>query len=168
MNRITSITSTCGIKSRRSSSHAAWFKGLLGPSYAITREDDPGIKEMTARSQYRTSWINICFISQHTELLRSHSTDWIRRWEPARGEESWMLLRPANTKQVAAVIKYCHDNNIGVVPQGGNTGLVGGSTPVNGNKEVILSLSRLNRVIKVDEDEGILECEAGCTLETLR
>lgn len=103
-----------------------------------------------------------------TDLLRHHSTDWIRRWEPERGEESWLLLRPANAPQVAQVVKYCHNHDICIVPQGGNTGMVGGSTPVHGSNEVILSLSRMNRIQEMNIQEGMIDCEAGCTLEALR
>lgn len=79
-----------------------------------------------------------------------------------------MLLKPANTKQVSQVVKYCYEHNISIVPQGGNTGMVGGSTPIDGPNEVILSLSRLNRILDIDVDEGIIQCEAGCTLAALR
>ena len=52
-----------------------------------------------------------------------------------------------------------------VVPQGGNTGLVGGATPIN--DEIVLSLSRMNRIVSFDNISGVLVCEAGCILESL-
>eukprot|EP00359_Climacostomum_virens_P002183 CAMPEP_0204901278 /NCGR_PEP_ID=MMETSP1397-20131031/2988_1 /ASSEMBLY_ACC=CAM_ASM_000891 /TAXON_ID=49980 /ORGANISM="Climacostomum Climacostomum virens, Strain Stock W-24" /LENGTH=406 /DNA_ID=CAMNT_0052069613 /DNA_START=245 /DNA_END=1465 /DNA_ORIENTATION=+ len=60
---------------------------------------------------------------------------------------------------------YCNENSIAVVPQGGNTGLVGGSVPVH--DEVILSLSKMNHILDLDERTGILRTEAGVILQTL-
>ena len=59
---------------------------------------------------------------------------------------------------------------IGVIPQGGNTGLVGGAVPFGGGSEgfpasVILSLSRMNRILSIDRSSGIVKVEAGCILE---
>jgi D-2-hydroxyglutarate dehydrogenase len=79
--------------------------------------------------------------------------------------ESPVLVAPRTPVQVSAVLKYCNDNRLGVVPQGGNTGLVGGSVPIA--DEVILSLSKLNAVISFDPISGVLVCEAGCILEHL-
>jgi len=62
-------------------------------------------------------------------------------------------------------LKYCNEQRIAVCPQGGNTGLVGGSVPVF--DEVILSMSRMNQIISVDKISGAMVCEAGCVLETL-
>jgi FAD/FMN-containing dehydrogenase len=62
-------------------------------------------------------------------------------------------------------LKYCNDNNIAVCPQGGNTGLVGGSVPLY--DELILNLSSLNGVRSFDSVSGILTVDAGCVLEVL-
>ena len=63
-------------------------------------------------------------------------------------------------------MKYCNKEKIGVTPQSGNTGVVGGSVPIK--NEVILSMEGLNEIISFDEDNGILYCEAGCILQTLQ
>jgi len=65
---------------------------------------------------------------------------------------STTVLKPKTTQEVSEILKWCHEKRIGVVPQGGNTGLVGGSVPVN--DEVILSLSNLNKVRSFDPVSG--------------
>jgi FAD/FMN-containing dehydrogenase len=66
---------------------------------------------------------------------------------------------------VSKILKHCNERRLAVVPQGGNTGLVGGSNPVF--DEIVLSLSRMNKVISLNDTSGILTCEAGCVLESL-
>ncbi|KEH27573.1 D-2-hydroxyglutarate dehydrogenase [Medicago truncatula] len=66
---------------------------------------------------------------------------------------------------VSQILKYCNSRCLAVVPQGGNTGLVGGSVPVF--DEVIVSLSSMNNIISFDKVSGILVCEAGCILENI-
>ena len=64
---------------------------------------------------------------------------------PARSDgHSKLVLRPKNSAEVSAILKHCNERVLAVVPQGGNTGLVGGSVPVF--DEVVLSLSRMNKV----------------------
>jgi FAD/FMN-containing dehydrogenase len=61
-------------------------------------------------------------------------------------------------------LKYCNDHSLAVAPQGGNTGLVGGSVPVF--DEIVLSLSRMNKIRSFDSTSGILVVDAGVILET--
>ena len=76
-----------------------------------------------------------------------------------------LILRPASSSEVAAVIGLCADAGIGVVPQGGNTGYVGGAVPDEGGEQVVICLSRLNRVREVDPLDYTITVEAGCILE---
>lgn len=62
-------------------------------------------------------------------------------------------------------MKYCNEQKIAVVPQGGNTGLVGGSVPVH--DEIVVSLNKMNKVISFDENTSVVTVEAGCILEAL-
>ncbi|EDR15051.1 uncharacterized protein LACBIDRAFT_175753 [Laccaria bicolor S238N-H82] len=78
---------------------------------------------------------------------------------------STTVLKPKSTHQVSQIMKWCYDKRIGVVPQGGNTGLVGGSVPIN--DEVVLSLSNMNNVRSFDPISGILVADAGCILQSL-
>ena len=74
------------------------------------------------------------------------------------------LVRPGATKEVAAVATFCNAARIGMVPQGGNTGLVGGQTPDGTGREIILSTQRLRSIREVDLDGDVMICEAGVTL----
>ncbi len=96
------------------------------------------------------------------EALAPFTADWTRKWAAPACPA---VLQPKTTAQVAALLAYCNDRGIAVVPQGGNTGLVGGSVPLH--DEVILSLSGMNRILSFDAVAGVLVCEAGCILEEL-
>ena len=96
-----------------------------------------------------------------TDSLDGYNTDWMNT---VRGQ-SQLVLRPQNTEQVSAVLAYCNEHNLAVVPQGGNTGLVGGSNPVF--DEIILSTSLMNQIEHVDNVSGILVAQAGCILDEL-
>ncbi|KAJ8764438.1 hypothetical protein K2173_006178 [Erythroxylum novogranatense] len=89
------------------------------------------------------------------------NTDWMRKY---RGS-SRLLLLPRSTQEVSEVLKYCNSRRLAVVPQGGNTGLVGGSVPVF--DEVIINMGSMNSIVAFDKVSGILVCEAGCILENL-
>jgi D-lactate dehydrogenase (cytochrome) len=73
-----------------------------------------------------------------------------------------LVLRPGSTAEVSAILKLASETGTPIVPQGGNTGLVGGQTPHNG--EVLLSLKRLDRIREVDPTSNTMTCEAGVVL----
>lgn len=77
-----------------------------------------------------------------------------------------VVLTPTTTEQVSRCLKFCNERNLAVVPQGGNTGLVGGSVPLH--DEVVISTKKMNKIVGLDEAQGILTCEAGAILETLQ
>ncbi|PNS16541.1 hypothetical protein CAC42_275 [Sphaceloma murrayae] len=91
--------------------------------------------------------------------LEGYNADWMRKF---RGK-SQLVLSPNSVEQVSAILRYCNEKTLAVVPQGGNTGLVGGSVPVF--DEIVLSLNRMNRIRSFDEISGILVCDAGVILE---
>src|SRR5450759_3439717 len=74
------------------------------------------------------------------------------------------VVRPAASVEVAQVVKLCAQDRIPIVPQGGNTGLVGGSVPDSTGDAVVLSLKRMNRIRAVDTANDTLIAEAGCIL----
>ena len=74
------------------------------------------------------------------------------------------LVRPGSTKEVADVAAFCNEARIGMVPQGGNTGLVGGQTPDLSGNEIIISTQRLRAIREVDVDGNVMICESGVTL----
>lgn len=74
-----------------------------------------------------------------------------------------IVVKPKTTEEVSKVMKYCYDKGLAVVPQGGNTGLVGGSNPVH--DEIILNLSNLSQIRSFDPVSGIFVADAGVILE---
>ncbi|MCY3596195.1 MAG: FAD-binding oxidoreductase, partial [Rhodospirillales bacterium] len=79
-----------------------------------------------------------------------------------------VLLKPATTDEVVAIVRICADAGVGIVPQGGRTGLCGGTVPVSGGGEVLVSLERLRRIRELDAQGFTMTCEAGCILQTLQ
>ena len=79
-----------------------------------------------------------------------------------------LVLRPASTEEVARIVGVCHEERIGIVPQGGNTGLVGGGIPRGSGREILLSLSRMNRIRDVDSVDYTITVEAGCVLAAVQ
>ncbi|MDI1485788.1 MAG: D-lactate ferricytochrome c oxidoreductase [Ramalina farinacea] len=76
---------------------------------------------------------------------------------------SKLVVKPGSTQDVSKVLRYCNENSLAVVPQGGNSGLVGGSVPVY--DEIVISMSRMNRIRSFDGTSGIMVVDAGCILE---
>ena len=95
---------------------------------------------------------------------RSYEVDWRERY---RGR-ALAVARPGSTEEVAAVMRYCAQAGVPVIPQGGNTGLCGGATPDDSGGAVILSLQRLNRVRGIDTDNDTMDVEAGCILQSVQ
>ncbi len=96
--------------------------------------------------------------------LAAYELDWRRRWHGA----AWAVVRPGTAAEVAAVVRACADAGVAVVPQGGNTGLVGGGVPDASGTQVLLSLTRLNRIRAVDTANLTLTAEAGCVLQAVQ
>ena len=78
------------------------------------------------------------------------------------------VVRPTTTDEVAAVVKLCAAEGVAVVPQGGNTGLVGGGMPQEDGREIVLSLTRKNRIVEIDEIGYSMTVEAGVILKTIQ
>ncbi|HSV46314.1 MAG TPA: FAD-binding oxidoreductase, partial [Ramlibacter sp.] len=96
--------------------------------------------------------------------LSAWEQDWRKR---ARGK-ALCVVRPGTTAEVAAVVAACAAAGTPIVPQGGNTGLVGGSTPDASGRQVVLSLQRMNAVRSLDPDNLTVTVEAGCVLQALQ
>lgn len=97
--------------------------------------------------------------SDATDDIEPYNADWMHKY---RGHTR-LVLRPKSTEEVSKVLKYCNDNMLAVVPQGGNSGLVGGSVPVF--DEIVLSTSRMNKIRSFDDVSGILVVDGGVILE---
>ncbi len=96
--------------------------------------------------------------------LTGYELDWRKR---ERGK-ALAVVRPASTAQVAAVVKACAEAGVSIVPQGGNTGMVVGSTPDATGTQVVLSLTRMNAVRALDGGNLTITVEAGCVLQSLQ
>src|SRR3954468_9581256 len=70
-----------------------------------------------------------------------------------------LVLRPGSTAEVSAICKLASEQRVALVPQGGNTGLVGGQTPHNG--EVVISMRRMDKIREIDTASNTMTCEAG-------
>jgi (R)-2-hydroxyglutarate---pyruvate transhydrogenase len=99
--------------------------------------------------------------SIETENLDIYNTDWIRKYKG----DSKLVLKPTNIQEVSQILNYCNKNKLAVVPQSGNTGLVGGSVPVF--DEIIINMTKMNKIVSFNKDDDSIYCEAGCVLETL-
>ena len=78
------------------------------------------------------------------------------------------VVRPASSEEVAAVVRLCAAEAVAVVPQGGNTGLVGGGVPHEAGREIVLSLGRMNRILEVDTIGYTMTVEAGVVLKAIQ
>jgi FAD/FMN-containing dehydrogenase len=96
--------------------------------------------------------------------LSAWEVDWRRRFHG----RALAVVRPGSTAEVAAVVKACVAHGAGIVPQGGNTGLVGGSVPDTSGTQVLLSLTRMNRLRSIDAANLTMTVDAGCVLQTLQ
>ena len=72
---------------------------------------------------------------------------------------SRIAVKPRTTEQMSAILQRCYERCIAVVPQGGNTGLVGGSVPVF--DEIVISTTNMNRILGFDKTTGVLTCQSG-------
>jgi len=91
-------------------------------------------------------------------------TDWRRRYHG----RAQAVVRPGSTTEVAAVVRACAAARTPMVPQGGNTGLVGGGTPDASGDAVLISLQRMNRVRSIDTANDTITAEAGCVLQAVQ
>ncbi len=91
-------------------------------------------------------------------------SDWRGKWTG----RAIAVAQPDSTADVAAVLRWCHAQRVPVVPQGGNTGLSGGSTPDTSGAALVLSLTRMNKVRSVDALNNTMVVDAGLTLQRVQ
>ena len=85
-------------------------------------------------------------------------------WRGAYKGQALAMVKPRSTAEVSAIVEVCAEAGIAIVPQGGNTSMCGGAVPDASGEQVILSLSRMNRVRNVDAGNFSMEVDAGCIL----
>ena len=101
-------------------------------------------------------------------LFEGDLTAWEQDWRKRARGKALAVVRPADTGEVAAVVKACAAAQVSIVTQGGNTGLVVGSTPDASGRQVVLSLQRMNAVRELDAANLTVTVEAGCILQNLQ
>jgi FAD/FMN-containing dehydrogenase len=136
------------------------FYRLFGSGVVASRREDFA-RVAPADLSHFTKLLGQDNVITCSEDLQSYNTDWLKR---ARGH-STVVLRPKSTAQVSQILAHCNNRKLAVVPQGGNTGLVGGSVAVH--DEVVLSMAAMNKILDFDSASGVLSCEAGCVLQNL-
>ena len=100
----------------------------------------------------------------------AYVVDWGKKFTRGRAEA---VVRPKSVDEVAAVVAACHERGVAIVPQGGNTGLCGGSVPLapdhdEARTSIVLSLGRMKRIISLDEERATVTVEAGVTIQELQ
>src|SRR3954464_7642025 len=95
---------------------------------------------------------------------RPYFTYWRRQYSGS----AECVVRPASTAEVAAVVRLCAEAGVAIVPQGGNTGLSGGSVPTGQAREVVLALGRMNRIHELDRLNDTITVAAGCVLANVQ
>jgi len=98
------------------------------------------------------------------EDTKPYFTDWRRQYSAS----AECVVRPASTGEVSRVVSLCAREEVAIVPQGGNTGLVGGSVPTGARREVVLALGRMNRIREIDSLNDTATVEAGCVLASVQ
>lgn len=108
--------------------------------------------------------VGAAYVLRDDKDMAPYLTDWRGRYTG----RARCVLRPGTTEEVAAAVRLCAEHGVPIVPQGGNTGLVGGGVPRVSGSEVVISLSRLKRVRAVDPANNTITVEAGCTLAAVQ
>jgi FAD/FMN-containing dehydrogenase len=101
-------------------------------------------------------------------LTEGDLSAWELDWRKRERGRALAVVRPASTPEVAAVVKACAAARVSMVPQGGNTGMVVGSTPDASGTQVVLSLTRMNQVRALDGANLTITVDAGCVLQRIQ
>ena len=99
---------------------------------------------------------------------REDTEPYLNEWRGLYHGRTPLVLRPQTVSEVSAILKLAHEERIALVPQGGNTGLVGGQIPFESGGEVVLSLNRMKAIRAVDPAGNTLTAEAGATLQSVQ
>jgi FAD/FMN-containing dehydrogenase len=108
-------------------------------------------------------------VGERGVLSAAHDKDpYLREWRDLYRGETPLVLRPATVEQVSAILALANEERLAIVPQGGNTGLVGGQIPSARGDEILLSLDRMKAIRNVDAAGNNLTAEAGATLKSIQ
>ena len=107
---------------------------------------------------------NVLTASDGGSDLSAYEVDWRKRY---RGQ-ALAVIRPGSTAEVSGVVRLCNEHGLAIVAQGGNTGLVGASVPDASGTQLLLNLTRLNKVRTIDAANLTMTVEAGCVLQSVQ
>jgi FAD/FMN-containing dehydrogenase len=93
---------------------------------------------------------------------------YMKEWRDLWVGKSPVVLRPGSTQEVSQILAIAHETNTAIIPQSGNTGLVGGQIPSANGTEILLSLDRMTKILEVDANDFTMTVEAGATLKSLQ
>ncbi len=108
--------------------------------------------------------VGVAHVITDPERVAPFAVDWRKRWSG----RPLAVVKPGSTAETAAVVALCAATGTAVVPQGGNTGLCGGATPDPSGRQLVVSLSRMNRVRALDTVNNTITVEAGCVLASVQ
>ncbi|MEO0392813.1 MAG: FAD-binding oxidoreductase [Pseudomonadota bacterium] len=128
----------------------------------MTSPSDPTTKPIT--DQITSQFDAAAVVLPGDDRFAPYVTEWRGKYQAT----ALAIFRPATTAEVAEVVQFCQAHGLAMVPQGGNTSLVGGSVPVDGSRTVVISLDRMAAVREVDAVNNTLTVDAGCILSTIQ
>jgi FAD/FMN-containing dehydrogenase len=100
----------------------------------------------------------------HAIMAREEQAPYLKEWRDLYTGRTPLILKPGSTAEVSRILALASETDVGIVPQGGNTGLVGGQIPNEAGTEIVLSLTRMNRIRSIDASGTAMTVEAGLTL----
>ena len=105
---------------------------------------------------------------KHPPLFNKEDHDkYVNDWRGQYKGQAAAILKPINTKEVSSILLFAHENNIHVVPQGGNTSLCGAATPDDSGRSIIISLEKMNNVRQFNKDAQTITVESGMVLSQI-
>jgi FAD/FMN-containing dehydrogenase len=93
---------------------------------------------------------------------------YMKEWRDIWVGKSPLVLRPASTEEISRILKLASETGTAIVPQSGNTGLVGGQIPFENGQELLLSLDRMTKILRVDAADNTMTVQAGATLKSVQ
>ena len=113
---------------------------------------------------------NLLSIIPKENIIKDNNTllKYNKDWRGFYDYKSICLVFPRNTNDISKLLIFCYKNKIGVVPQSGNRSLTGSSVPSQNEKEIIINLSKMNKILSIDPDNMLVEVESGVTLDELK
>jgi FAD/FMN-containing dehydrogenase len=142
--------------------HGATF---LAQTFSMSQSQTPHLNTPSADLLAR---LVLIVGTEHAVLDPVAQQPYLKEWRDLYIGRTPLILRPGSTEEVSQVLALANEARVAIVPQGGNTGLVGGQIPNETGSEIVLSLNRMTRIRSVDAAGMSLTVEAGATLADVR